>query len=334
MSKRVRIRIAAYGGLALLIVLLLGQCVSIKNPDVTLEQTADGAMAARLRADVEKVVNGFGWRNSDHGDHLDRLAGYLAAQLKASGCEVSFQEVPVDGRVFRNVIGVVPGKTAKRIIIGAHYDACEELPGADDNASAVAGLLELARLMGRTRHEHTIEFVMYCNEEPPYFATEHMGSAHHARLLERRGDEVAAMICLEMLGYYSDEPDSQKYPMRLMKAMLPSTGNFIGVVGNGQSVSLAKLIQREMNKASSLPVARANIAQSIGFSLDFSDHRNYWDKGYAAVMITDTAYYRNPNYHQPTDTPDTLDYRRMSDVVKALHRAVTALDKSSKTAGG
>lgn len=314
----------------------LCQCVSLEQPasGMTLDRTADTAMAARLYGHVDKLVSGFGKRSYLDTQNLERIAAWLAAEFKKAGCQTSEQLVRVEGRTYRNVIGVIPGKSTAKIIIGAHYDACGETPGADDNASAVAGLLELASLFGRETPQHTIELVAYCNEEPPYFGTENMGSFHHARLVRERGERVTAMICLEMIGYYSDEQGSQKYPSPLLRACLPSTGNFVGVVGNGASVSLAKLIQHGMNKVSSMPVARANIPESIGLSLDFSDHRNYWAMGFPAVMITDTAFYRNPNYHEPTDTPDTLDYMRMSDVVKALHRAIMALDQKEKPAEG
>lgn len=326
----IRRRLIGYPMVVCCIVLGMCQCLSIKNPDkgVTIAATADDALSKRLRHQVEKLTTGFGPRTFTDTDNLKNVADYLETQFTKSGCLVSRQMVTLELRTYQNVIATLPGKTPAKIIIGAHYDTCGITPGADDNTSGVAGLLELASLLSKESLNHTIEFVAYFNEEPPYFATEQMGSAYHARLVKSRNDDVKGMICLEMIGYYSDEPDSQQYPVALMRWTLPSTGNFVGVVGDWGSWSLARTIQQGMNKNSSLPVVRANLPGSLGISLDYSDHRNYWKLGYPAVMITDTSFYRNPHYHEKTDTPDTLDYKRMGDVVKALSKAILELDKS------
>lgn len=217
---------------------------------------------------------------------------------------------------------VIPGREEGRIIIGAHYDACGDTPGADDNASGVAGLIETARLLKGIQPQYTIELVAYANEEPPYFKTVHMGSAHHARLMAESKTKVHGMLCLEMIGYYSDQEKSQNYPSSSLSWIYPDKGNFIAVLGNWGSVSLARTVQKALE--GHMPTVRLNAPELTGaFSL--SDHINYWQYGMPAVMITDTAFYRNANYHQSTDTPDTLDYERMARVVQGVASAVRQL---------
>lgn len=242
--------------------------------------------------------------------------------LRESGGIVDFQTFRADNREYVNVRCVIPGREEGRIIIGAHYDACGDTPGADDNASGVAGLIETARLLKGIQPQYTIELVAYANEEPPYFKTVHMGSAHHARLMAESKTKVHGMLCLEMIGYYSDQEKSQNYPSSSLSWIYPDKGNFIAVLGNWGSVSLARTVQKALE--GHMPTVRLNAPELTGaFSL--SDHINYWQYGMPAVMITDTAFYRNANYHQSTDTPDTLDYERMARVVQGVASAVRQL---------
>lgn len=194
------------------------------------------------------------------------------------------------------------------MIVGAHYDVCGEQPGADDNASAVAGLLEIARFAKRHEAElpYRVDFVAYALEEPPFFGTTKMGSYVHAKYLYENDIKVRGMICLEMIGFFTDRKKSQRYPLPFMGLFYPGTGNFIGVVSNYGSSSFAKQVSRHL-KATAVNVETLK-TPSILTGVDFSDHRNYWKFGYSAVMITDTAFYRNPNYHEPSDTMETLDY--------------------------
>jgi hypothetical protein len=211
-------------------------------------------------------------------------------------------------------------------VVGAHYDVCGEQPGDDDNASAVAAVLELARLLERHRPDvaHRLELALWPLEEPPNFRTPAMGSAVHARRLADGEVPVGGMICLEMLGYFSDRPGSQSFPVPGMGLLYPSRGNFIAVVGNGPSWRLTREVKARMDGATELPVRSIN-APALVPGVDFSDHFNFWRQGWKAVMITDTAFYRNPNYHQLTDTPDTLDYGRMARVVTGVYAAATTL---------
>jgi hypothetical protein len=256
---------------------------------------------------------------------LDAMAAFIADGFREAGLRPSEQEFTVDGRVYRNVIASIGPAGGARVIIGAHYDVAGDMPGADDNASGIAGLLALARRLRpqEPRLSRRIEFVAYTLEEPPHFATAQMGSAIHAQALHDQGVEVAGMICLEMIGYFSDEAGSQTYPLPGMERLYPSTGDFIAVVGNPESVVLAQAIHSRI-RASGMP-AQQLVAPGDLPGVNFSDHRNYWHFGYPAVMITDTAFYRNPHYHRASDLPETLDYHRMARVVQGLEAAILPL---------
>ena len=204
------------------------------------------------------------------------------------------------------------------MIVGAHYDVCGNQPGADDNASAIAGLLEIARFAKKHESElpYRVDFVAYALEEPPFFGTAQMGSYVHAEFLHNNNVNIKGMICLEMIGFFTDKENSQSYPLAILRLFHPSTGNFIGVVSNFRSSSFAAQVAKHMG-ATSVDV-RTLKAPSFVTGVDFSDHRNYWKFGYDAVMITDTAFYRNLNYHQETDLMNTLDFDKMREVIKGV----------------
>jgi hypothetical protein len=165
--------------------------------------------------------------------------------------------------------------------------------------------------------------VAYTLEEPPYFRTHHMGSAVHANSLKKQGVKVRMMLALEMIGFFADAPDSQKYPVSSMKAIYPSEGNFIGVIGQTSQGAVVRRVKKAMQGAAPLPVYSLNASTFVP-GVDFSDHANYWNAGYQAAMVTDTSFYRNPNYHTSRDTPDTLDYKRMAMVVQGVYAAIMA----------
>lgn len=277
--------------------------------------------AERLKAHVQALSLAMSPRDYLHPDNLDQVAAYVRHKFEMARGSVSEQPYETGGRRYRNVIARFGPDTAERIVVGAHYDACMPYPGADDNASGVAGLIELAHLFGHTPPPMQVELVAYTLEEPPYFRSRQMGSAVHARGLKEQGIQVRAMLSLEMIGYFSDAPDSQTFPTTGLRLFYPSQGNFIAVVGNLGQTKLTRKIKRAMREAGALPVYSIN---SPGWlpGVDFSDHLNYWQAGYPAVMITDTSFYRNKNYHTPQDTPDTLDYQRMAMVVKAVYAGV------------
>jgi Zn-dependent M28 family amino/carboxypeptidase len=299
----------------------------LTNP-VKARPSASGVSAApsRLRSDVEALTGLPGFRCFERPDDLERAASWVKTALEESGLPVEEQAFAVDDWDFSNFIARYGSAGAPVLVIGAHYDVCGEQPGADDNASAVAGLLELARLLGRHRPElrHRLELALWPLEEPPNFRTPGMGSAVHASSLARSKAEVRGMICLEMLGYFSDEPGSQTYPVPGMGLLYPTRGNFVSVVGNGSSLAFTRRVKARMAGATVLPVRSIN-APALVPGVDFSDHLNFWNHGWNAVMITDTAFYRNPNYHQVSDTPDTLDYERMAQVVTGVYAAMTTL---------
>lgn len=281
---------------------------------------------ARLEAHVRKLAVDFSPRDINHLENLDLAAAYIASELTQAGDSVSEQRYRVENRSFRNVIARFGPDTPERIVVGAHYDAFGALPGADDNASGVAGLIELARLLGAHPPALRIDLVAFSTEEPPYFGTTGMGSSVHAQSLQKENASVRAMLSLEMIGYFSDERGSQHFPAGILSAFYPSTGNFIGVVGRVSDGLLARRVKSAMSEAAPLPVYSVS-APSVIPGVDFSDQLNYWHAGYKAVMITDTAFYRNVNYHTQRDTPEKLDYKRMAMVVEGVYAAVTDLSR-------
>ena len=288
-----------------------------KKKDDALSAPPVIVSTASLRSHVEFLASGAP-RNYRHPDRLVRAADYIAAELEKAGLDPVFQAFMHEGRSYRNVIANLNSDRKERIVIGAHYDVCGDQPGADDNASGVAALIELARVAQAewNRIPYHVEFVAYANEEPPFFRTEGMGSYHHARGLKETGQKVRLMVALESVGYFRNEENSQRYPP-LYGLFRPSEGNFIAIVSRWGHGDELKGIDRAFDRGSRLPTERLS-APPLVAGVDFSDHLNYWAFGFKAVMITDTAFYRNANYHQPTDTPDTLDYARMAEVVKGI----------------
>lgn len=281
---------------------------------------------ARLEAHVRKLSVELSPRDENHIENLDRAAAYIKNEFSQTTASVSEQPYRVQGKSYRNVIAEFGPNSEERIVIGAHYDAAGPLPGADDNASGVAGLIELARLLARQPPSMRVELVAFSLEEPPYFRTTGMGSSVHAQSLRKQNIRVRAMFSLEMIGYFSDAPNSQRFPMPFLSALYPSTGNYIAVVGRLSDWSLVRRTKSSMRKASPLPVYSIN-APSFVPGVDFSDQLNYWHAGYGALMITDTAFYRNVNYHTAQDTAEKLDYKRMALVVEAVYAAVVDLSR-------
>ena len=283
------------------------------------------AEQATLRTHVQRLC-----AHPRYGSTINHARDYIEARFRAAGWQVQRQYFTTeDGEKRCNICATRPGVKDTRYIIGAHYDACDigedygVNQGADDNAGAVAALLELAARLPKETYTHTIELVAWDCEEPPYFNTPDMGSAHHAAACDK--EKVLGLICLEMLGYYSDEPDSQPSIFPGYSLMLPTVGNFIAVVGDPDARELSLRLLAELKR--DMPAARINLPFVHDTELYFSDHRNYYPLGIPSVMITDTSMLRNPHYHEPTDTPDTLDYNRMAIVTRAIIRAVHLLAK-------
>jgi len=284
------------------------------------------ANPARLHADVAFLTAIQPARQYQNLASLNKAADYIYAEFEKLGGKVTEQKYLIEGHEYRNIIASFGPPVAERLVVGAHYDVCGEQPGADDNASAVAGLLETARLLQPQAAALTrrIDFVAYSLEEPPFFATEHMGSAVHAQSLHAEKAPVRAMLCYEMIGYFSDAPGSQQFPDAALAAQYPSTGNFIIVVGKQGQEALTQQVQALMRAHSTIDVQRISLPASQALA-GLSDHRNYWHHGYEAVMINDTSFLRNPHYHQITDTIDTLDFERMAQVVNGVLGALLGL---------
>jgi Zn-dependent M28 family amino/carboxypeptidase len=255
---------------------------------------------------------------------LDQCAEYIAQRFEEAGATVEFQAFPVGGKQYRNVIGRFGADKHPRVVVGAHYDTCGEQPGAGDNASGIAALIELAGLLGRSPRTNAVDVVAYVLEEPPFFRTPQMGSAIHAKSIAGAKVMYRGIIVLEMVGYFKDDWGSQSYPTLLLRLMYPNRGNFIGVVGRWDQGDWVKAVKVGMKGTTDLPVVSIR-APSVIPGIDFSDHLNYWPYGIKALMVTDTAFYRNKAYHSSGDTAERLDYNRMVDVAVAVFGAIESM---------
>jgi hypothetical protein len=309
--------------LAVVVVALVGLGLLLRGPVVLF--VPDGFEARpvseqRLRDDVDRLCNEFFPRDAGSPGNLNRIAGWILEEFNAAGLNVREQPYEVEGTTYRNIIGRREGSDPElgQVIIGAHYDAFGELPGADDNASAVAVLLELVRTLPESPPKRTRTFVAFSTEEPPHFSTQRMGSYHFARSLDRDEQKIDLMIAMDLVGYFSDEPGSQLFPIRLLRLYYPGEGNFIGIVGDTGTGRWIKRVKRGMRSAGAIPVLSFRAPTAVP-GVDWSDHFWFRRLGLPGVLVTDTALMRNPNYHRPTDLPETLDYTRMAAVVQSLH---------------
>lgn len=281
---------------------------------------------ANLKRTVNFLSKEVGSRAYLQVDALNRTGDYIKSELSNYGYTVLEQPYEVEGHTYKNIfVEIKGGKPPEKVlIIGAHYDTVMGTPGADDNASGIAGLIELARLLSGRSFDKTIQLVAFTLEEPPFFRSRFMGSHIYAQNLKQRGIEVEGVICLEMIGYFTDAPESQLFPLPFFRWMYPTKGNFIIIVGNLHSRSFLNRVKSGFKKGTNLPVESLS-AIPLVIGIDFSDHRSFWKLNYDAVMVTDTAFYRNPQYHGIGDTPETLDYERMAKVVSGLKSSIEEL---------
>lgn len=279
--------------------------------------------AAYLRSIVDELAGEIGARPHDDLSRLGRAAGRIESRFAASGYSVHSQVFDYAGRSYRNLVAELTGTESpqKILVVGAHYDTVSGSPGADDNASGVAGLLGLARALAARPLKKTVRFAAFTLEEPPAYRSRNMGSYHYAESLKRSGTELEGMVCLEMIGYFTDQPESQHFPLPFMGRVFPKTGNFIAMVGNRRSAGFTRSMAEAFRAATGLPLSTLN-APAVVVGIDFSDHWSFGKFGYPALMVTDTAFYRNPNYHTAADVPETLDYGRMAQVVAGLQGAI------------
>jgi hypothetical protein len=267
-------------------------------------------------------------RNYRHTATLAKVCHYLTQEFHSMGTIPEEQSWIAEGHEYKNIIASYNPEKTSRLVVGAHYDVAGDQPGADDNASAVAGLLETARLVFEQQPviDYRIDFVAYCLEEPPFFGTQAMGSYVHAKSLYDGGANVLCMICYEMIGYFSDEPNSQKFPSPHLATIYPTTGNFIIVVGIEKYKRFNEQVHRLMQQPGGIDVQVISFPPGVGSEYaGLSDQRNYWTFGYPALMINDSSFLRNPHYHQITDTIDTLDFDRMKAAVDGAYHAIVNL---------
>ncbi|MBZ0113462.1 MAG: M28 family peptidase [Thermoanaerobaculia bacterium] len=309
------------GSLSLLLLLAVGATLRRPSLGRLHVQTTERADPANLERHTRFLTTEVLPRGSDHPENLEQAARYIESQFLATTSRVSMQSYEARGSEYHNVLAEFGPEDGPRIVVGAHYDAFtlfgDSLPGADDNASGTAGLLELARLLGQVEPSLPITLVAYTLEEPPYFASPLMGSRIHADSLAARDLEVWGMINLEMIGYYTS---AQPWSSWLLDFIYPDSGDFIAVVGRPRDSWLTGHVKRAFRGVSTVPIYSFNGPVTMG--IDASDHRSYWHNGYDAVMVTDTAFTRNPNYHAETDTAETLDYPRMASVVDGVLNAI------------
>jgi Zn-dependent M28 family amino/carboxypeptidase len=285
-------------------------------------------IASRARRTVETLARQHPSRSGLFPDRLESAARFIEAEMRTLGYAVESQTYESDGADVRNLIAEHQGGDAgaSHIVLGAHYDTVPETPGADDNASGVAGLLELARLLKDSPTKRTVKFVAFAHEEPPYFYTARMGSRQYAKALREQNLDVLLMFSLEMIGY-AGESYHQSYPFLFLRQLFgyPKSGNFVGLVSNLRTVQLLRVVREAMRKGCNIGVESLS---APGFlpPLFLSDHSSFWHYRYPALMVTDTAFMRNPYYHLPTDTDSTINYRFLAEVVSGVYSAVLALD--------
>jgi hypothetical protein len=285
----------------------------------------ESQLATRLSDHVKYLVERVGERSLSKPGSIQAVTDYLRNTLKQAGYSPTECSYSVEGHSVSNIEVRLEGSdnSIGSVIVGAHYDSVAGTVGADDNATGVAGVLELARQIQGSKLRRTVRFVLFMNEEPPHFQTDTMGSLVYARQLRRDHIPVSAMISLEMLGFYSDAPGSQKYPP-VLGLFYPSQGDFIGFVGNEESRDLVRKSIRTFRESASFP-SEGVAAPAAWPGVGWSDHWSFWQQQYPAIMITDTAMFRYPYYHTPLDTTDRLDFSRMARVVGGVRRIVESL---------
>ncbi|MEI8195754.1 MAG: M28 family peptidase [Phycisphaerae bacterium] len=295
-------------------------------------QDSERRLADRLRSHVEILAGLIGPRHLAKPTTMEAAASYIERQLAEFGETVKREVYTVASAEATNIY--IERKGTKHpdqvVVVGAHYDTVPETPGADDNASAVAMLIEVARLLRPLANERTIRLIGFACEEPPHFYTDSMGSQQHARQCRMRDEQLVGMVCLEMVGYYSTAKGSQNAPSgipRWLRWAFPRRGDFLAAVGNLRSIPLLWQFRRGFKRVSSFPLYSIALPELLSV-IRLSDNSSFWDQGYPALMITDTSFLRNPHYHLPTDTPDTLDYELLAKATVGVAGAVARIAKA------
>ena len=317
--------------LLLILTLLLVAFWLSRSRNSAWAATASSPTPGRIEAlqrHVDYLAGRIGERHLWRPRQLEQAAGYIEEQFRAAGCTLHDQTYQVQNQSVRNLIAEIPGRQRPQeiVVIGAHYDSVIGTPGANDNASGVAALLELARHFCATAPSRTLRLVAFVNEEPPFFQSEEMGSLVYAQAARDKGERIVAMVSLETIGYYSDAEDSQSFPFLPLRLIYPTRANFLAFVGNLPSRKLLQQALAAFRRSTPFP-AQGLIAPEWLVGVNWSDQWSFWRQGYAAIMVTDTAPFRYPHYHAATDTPDRLDYEALAQVTEGLAGMVTALCK-------
>lgn len=328
-SRRSFLRLLRSAGIS--VFLVSGCMISTQMPNTSYSgpfqplSEDEVVLRDRLQKHVWTLADEIGERNIWHVKGLEASVHFIRTALTEVGYDVNIQEYTVQGIPVRNLEATLTGSSLPEeiIVVGAHYDSVIGCPGANDNASGVAGLLELARLLATQELARTVRFVAFVNEEPPFFLSDEMGSLVYARRARRGGDRIVAMLSIETIGYYSEKPGSQQYPFPF-SFFYPNTANFIGFVANMSSRDLLYRVITTFREHTAFPsegIAAPEWVTGIGWS----DHWSFWREGYPAVMVTDTALFRYAHYHTAEDTPDKIDYARMARVITGMSRVVAEL---------
>lgn len=302
------------------ITIILFSSFLVIKPKILSQNKADTNLIKQHLTTITKREKA---RHFANPEVLDSVAAYIYQEFEKSADSVYYQTYSANGTIYRNVIAVFGSKNEKRIIVGAHYDVCGNQEGADDNGSGTVALLELSRMLKGKDLKNRIDLVAYTLEEPPFFRTDYMGSAIHAKSIEPIKDQVLGMISLEMIGYFSDKKNSQEYPLGILKWFYGGKGNYITLVRKNTAGKFVKRFIRHYKKTKQIRTKKFAAPRSLP-GIDFSDHLNYWNLGIDALMITDTSFYRNKNYHKETDTMETLDFCRMAKVIDASYQVLVS----------
>jgi hypothetical protein len=287
-------------------------------PDLSPEERA---LTAELERDVREIAGRIGERSVRRPRALAEAAAFIKRSFVEAGLRV--RRIPVIALGADNVEAEIGGSdpTDTIVVVGAHYDSVEGCPGANDNGTGVAAMLALARRFAKSHRTGTLRFVAFPGEEPPTFDTDAMGSVAYAKGCRANGEAIMAMFSLETLGCYSEAKGSQRFPLPLLSIVYPDRGDFVTFVGNLSSASLVRRAIGAFREYARFPSEGAALPSWVP-GVGWSDHASFWKEGYPAIMVTDTAPFRYPYYHLPTDTPDRIDYERLARVVHGLARVL------------
>ena len=306
-----------------LMISMPGKSYSGQLPPLTPSQEQ---VSQQLNRYIKIIADDIGEHNYIFYNQLIQVENFLNERLSQAGYAVKTQEYSVDGKVFRKLEIEIRGteKPDEIVIVGAHYDSVVGSPGANDNGTGAVAILALAEKFATLKPKRTLRFVEFVNEEPPFFWSENMGSWVYAQRCKERQENIVAMLSLETMGFYSQASNSQQYPVNILKLIYPNQGNFISFIGNISSRSLIHQAIGQFRNSAQFPsqgVSLPNFIPGVGWS----DHWSFWQAGYPALMVTDTAPFRYPYYHTQQDTPEHIDYYALTLVISGLESVIQDL---------